>query len=308
MTDFPEPKRSSSIFFIEVDRIKPNSQQPRTEFDEVKLAELAESIRQYGVLQPVVVIRKEVPTATGVVSEYELIAGERRLRASKLAGLREIPAIIREESVEKIKLELALVENVQREDLNIMDRALAFEKLHKEFGLAHREIGSKIGKSREYVSNSVRLLGLPEEAQAALREGRITESHARYLLMLQDKPQEQKTLLDDIVLRGLNVRETERIQKEITANDAKDGVRKSFDPETKNLEDKLADALGARVYISKNDKGGRISLEFFTREELPFFISRFASAQADLAPEEAPPPAQTHLASARAEDLEEFTI
>lgn len=299
MAEFSEPRRSSSIFFIELDRIKPNSMQPRTEFDEGRLSELAESIRQYGVLQPLVVLRQEKATPTGVVAEYELIAGERRLRAARLAGLREVPVIIRQESADKIKLELALVENVQREDLNVVDRAQAFRRLNEEFGLGHRDIGARIGKSREYVSNSLRLLSLPSEVQASLRDGRITESHARLLLTLQSQPQEQKTLMDDIIFRGLNVRETERLAKELTAGVKKE--IKNLDPETKTLEEKLAAALGARVYISKNESGGRVSIEFFSPEELRAFVERFE-------PESLSPEGQAVLAEVRPEDLEEFTI
>ncbi|OGF52518.1 hypothetical protein A3I27_02800 [Candidatus Giovannonibacteria bacterium RIFCSPLOWO2_02_FULL_43_11b] len=278
MTDFPEPKRSSSIFFLEIDKVLPNPLQPRKEFDENRLSELAESIRQYGILQPLVVARKEIKTASGgVTTEYELIAGERRLRASRLAGLREVPALIREEPTEKIKLEIALVENVQREDLNSVDRAMAFDRLNREFNLSHRDIGARIGKSREYVANSIRLLGLPDEIQSVLREGKITESHARYLLMIQDKPAEQKALLDDIVFRGLNVRETDRILKEIISRDKKN--ISSPDPVTKNMEEKLAQTFGARVYISKSSNGGRISLEFFSPEELNSFLGRFVEPE-----------------------------
>lgn len=306
MNEFPEPRRSSSIFFIELDRIRPNPMQPRKEFDEAKLSELAESIRQYGILQPLVVIRQEKNTPTGVLTEYELIAGERRLRAARLAGLRDIPAVIRDEPVEKVKLELAIVENIQREDLNVLDRSEAFRRLNEEFGLTHREIGMRIGKSREYVANSVRLLVLPQEIQTALREGRITESHARYLLTLQLKPQEQKTLLDDIVFRGLNVRETERLSKEIISGDKKE-IKRSFDPEIKNLEEKLAQALGARVYISKSDNGGRVSLEFFSPEELSAFVEHFTPSPAESL-EEAPKTVLASEAQAKKEELEEFTI
>ncbi|MBI2024173.1 ParB/RepB/Spo0J family partition protein [Candidatus Giovannonibacteria bacterium] len=302
MNDFPEPRRSSSIFFIEVDRIKPNPLQPRTEFDETKLSELAESIRQYGVLQPLVVTRKERETPNGVITDYELIAGERRLKASRLAGLREVPALIRDEPIEKIKLELALVENVQREDLNTIDRAVAFNRLHDEFGLTHKEVGMRIGKSREYVANSVRLLGLPEEIQDALRAGRITESHARYLLMLQNDPQGQKVLLDTIINQGINVREAERISKEMLSNNS--DSKKIVDPDTKNIEEKLAQTLGARVNISKSDNGGKISLEFFSPDELNSFIAKFFAAEnpaPDLRSDDMP---QTQLVS----ELEEFTI
>jgi ParB family chromosome partitioning protein len=163
-----------SIFWIDVDRIKPNPYQPRREFDEAKLKDLAESIRQYGILQPITVTRAEVVRDDGLGVEYELIAGERRLRASKLAGLQQIPAVIRAGADDaRAKLELAIIENLQREDLNPVDRAHAFDRLAKEFGFKHGQIGEKVGKSREYVSNTLRLLSLPEEMLQALTEGKI---------------------------------------------------------------------------------------------------------------------------------------
>ncbi len=157
-----------SIFWVEVDRIKPNPYQPRKTFDEAALASLAESIRQYGVLQPLTVTRKEIERpGEGIYVEYELIAGERRLRAAKLAGISAVPVVIRSaEDSNRMKLELAIIENLQREDLNPLDRAKAFRQLASEFGLQHKEIGQRVGKSREYVSNTLRILALPEEMQA----------------------------------------------------------------------------------------------------------------------------------------------
>jgi len=192
----------NAIFWIETDKVKPNPFQPRREFDEGKLSSLADSIRQYGVLQPLVVTRKEVYGEDGgMVAEYELIAGERRLRASRLAGVLQIPAVIRsDEEDEQVKLEIAIIENLQREDLNVVDRARAFARLSEEFGYKHRHIGKKIGRSREYVANSVRVLKLPEEMQVALSAGRITEGHTRPLLMLIDRPQEQSTLFKEIMV------------------------------------------------------------------------------------------------------------
>lgn len=151
---------SNSIFWVEVDKVRPNPYQPRTEFDEARLKDLSDSIRQYGVLQPLVVTRHEEQKEDGgIATYYELIAGERRLRASKMAGLREVPVVIRSnEESERTKLELAIIENLQREDLNAIDRARAFQRLAQEFKLNMVEIGKKIGKSREYVSNSLRLL------------------------------------------------------------------------------------------------------------------------------------------------------
>src|SRR3990167_4884992 len=174
-----------SIFWIEVDNIKPNPFQPRREFDEARLADLAESIRMYGILQPLVVTRREVSLPDGsIVVEYELISGERRLRASKISGLTQVPALIRNgEEDSRIKLELAIIENLQREDINAVDRARAFDRLAREFGMKHIQIAEKVGKSREYVSNTLRILMLPEEILNALSEGKISEGHTRPLLM-----------------------------------------------------------------------------------------------------------------------------
>src|SRR6267154_869210 len=198
-----EPQRNirDSIFWVEVDRIKPNPYQPRKVFDEMALASLAESIRQYGVLQPLTVTRKEtMMPEEGIRVEYELIAGERRLRASKIAGIREVPVVIRSgEDNDRVKLELAIIENLQREDLNAVDRALAFQQLVNQFKLTHADVGKKVGKSREYVSNSLRILLLPQEMQDALKNGDISEGHTRPLLMLMDRDAEQKTLFKDIV-------------------------------------------------------------------------------------------------------------
>jgi ParB family chromosome partitioning protein len=192
-----DPKSSyyNSIFWIEVDRIKPNPLQPRKEFDEAALKSLAESIRQYGVLQPLTVTKKEIEKpGEGIVVEYELIAGERRLRASKLAGVIQVPCLIRTtEDSDLMKLEMAIIENLQREDLNPVDRAKAFNQLIDAFKLTHAEVGRKIGKSREYVSNTVRILNLPADMLEALSKGEIVEGHTRPLLMLIDRPQEQKT-------------------------------------------------------------------------------------------------------------------
>src|SRR3989344_378614 len=203
MSDAYVPTKYDSVFWIEVDKKKPNPFQPRREFDEDRLKALAESIRQYGVLQPLVVTRKDVERPDGGLSStYELIAGERRLRASKLIGIKEVPVVIRAgEESDSVKLQLAIIENLQREDLNSIDRAKALALLASDFGFSHSEIGAKIGKSREYVSNSIRLLLLPEEIQHAVVNRELTEGHARALLMLSDRPEEQQTLFKEIVLK-----------------------------------------------------------------------------------------------------------
>ncbi len=263
------PFHNNAVFFIEVDKIRPNPFQPRQEFDESKLRDLADSIRMYGILQPLVVTRKEFQKDDGGIGvEYELIAGERRWRASKLAGLREVPALIRaREDDDRVKLELAIIENLQREDLNAVDRARSFHRLAEEFGLKHNEIAQKVGKSREYVSNTIRLLALPDEILAALGEGKISEGHTRPLLMLCDRPQEQDVLFREIVLKKMTVRDAEKIARSI----AQEKVRKKekfFAPDIFEMEKAASDVLGTRVHIEPKEVGGRIRIDYFNEEDL----------------------------------------
>lgn len=272
---------NNAIFWVEVDKIKPNPFQPRREFDEAKLKDLAGSIRQYGVLQPLVVTRKEVEKPDGgLASEYELIAGERRLRASKIAGLAQVPVLIRDaEESDKMKLELAIIENLQREDINPIDRAQAFNKLVVEFGLKHIEVATKIGKSREYVSNTLRLLVLPQAMQDALAEGKIAEGHTRPLLMLADRPAEQDVLFREILLKRLTVRDTESIARRI----AYDRVRKKeylYAPEIVEMEKELTEALGTRVTIDHKENGGKLTIDFFSEEDLKVLFNKIAQAKA----------------------------
>lgn len=259
---------NDAIFWIDVDKIKPNPFQPRREFDQTALKALSESIRQYGVLQALVVTRNEVIRDEGMVVEYELVAGERRLRASKLAGLREVPCLIKTgEDNNLMKLELAIIENVQREDLNPVDRARAFQRLVEEFGFKHGQVAEKVGKSREYVSNSIRILALPEEMLAALSEGKITEGHTRPLLMLDGRPEEQNTLFKEIMARKLTVRDAEQIARKI----AVEKIRKKdlgFDPEVAELEKKFADTLGTRVHIERREVGGKLTIDYFSKDDL----------------------------------------
>lgn len=269
---------NNAIFWVEVDKIKPNPFQPRREFDEAKLNDLARSIRQYGVIQPLTVTRREIQKPDGgIATEYELVAGERRLRASKIAGVAVVPALIREaEDDDKTKLELAIVENLQREDLNPVDRATAFAQLVNDFGFKHAEVAEKVGKSREYVSNTIRLLALPQEMQQALKEGKISEGHTRPLLMLIDRPQEQNTLFREIMLKRLTVRDTESIARRI----AFDRVRKKeylYSPEILDMERELGEALGTRVAIETKDNGGKLVIDFMSEDDLRVIFSSLAS-------------------------------
>lgn len=260
---------NQSIFWIEVEKIKPNPLQPRREFDTTQLNDLADSIRQYGVLQPLVATRKEYTKEDGGLGvEYELIAGERRLRASKIAGVLQVPVIIRTgEQSDRLKLELAIIENIQREDLNPVDRARAFQQLADRFNFKHHEIAKKVGKSREYVSNSMRILALPLEIIDALSEKRISEGHTRPLLMLTDRPEEQSTLFKEIMLKRLSVRDAESISRKIASERARkkdEGV----DPEMADLENKLTEKLGTRVSIETREFGGRVKIDFFSKDDL----------------------------------------
>lgn len=261
------PYFTDSIFWVETERIHPNPFQPRKSFDESALASLAESIRQYGVLQPLTVTRKEIEKpGEGIYVEYELIAGERRLRAAKLAGVLQVPVVIRNgQDDDRMKLELAIIENLQREDLNPIDRALAFNRLYTEFGLKHAEIGKRVGKSREYVSNTLRILSLPKDMQDALAAGSISEGHTRPLLMLVDRPDEQKTLFLEIVTRKLTVRDSEQVARRI----ATEKTRKTdLTPELLLLERELTEKLGTRVRIEKKDQGGKVLIDFFSVDDL----------------------------------------
>jgi len=265
---------SQAVFWIEVEKITPNPFQPRKEFNEEALQSLSDSIRQYGVLQPLVVTRVESARPDGGLSvSYELIAGERRLRASRIAGLSAVPAVIRvKEDNDLAKLEIAIIENLQREDLNPVDRAQAFAQLANQFNLQHKEIAKKIGKSREFVSNSIRLLALPEHIIESLRGGLISEGHARSLLMLNDRPEARDILFRDITEKGYTVRETESASRQ----EAADKVRRKhivFDKDAFLLEKQLGEKLGTRVRIERRENGGKIMIDFFSAEDFDVILN-----------------------------------
>ena len=266
--------QGDSIFWVEVEKIVANPYQPRREFDEAKLKELAESVRMYGILQPLTVTRKEVPAEDGSFrSEYELISGERRLRASRIAGLSQVPVIIREgEQSEQEKLELAIIENLQREDLNAVDKALAFRQLADVFGLSHSQVAKKVGRSREYVSNSIRILALPDYMLNAVRTADISEGHARTLLMLNDRPEEQDTVFREILLKKLTVRDVERIARGIAVE--KTRRKDNVDVDLLELERQFTETLGTRVSIVKTDFGGKMTIDYFSQEDLEAILLR----------------------------------
>jgi ParB family chromosome partitioning protein len=275
-----KPKRYERIFWIETEKIKPNPMQPRREFNEENLRSLSDSIRHYGILQPLVVTRKETETDSGAIVEYELITGERRLRAAQMAGLYQVPVIVHDDEENKIKLELAIIENLQREDLNPIERAQAFKKLVDEFRLRHHEIASRVGKSREYVTNTIRLLLLPVEIQTAVVNGEISEGHCRPILMLSERKEEQIKLYQDIVGKKISVRAAERISRSIAVERARSPRYEAgrpndlIDPEMKLIEQKLADSLGTVVQIERDGEKRRIKIEFFSDEELQAFLNK----------------------------------
>jgi len=186
---------SSSVFQIEVEKIQPNPYQPRKEFNTDELNDLAQSIREFGVLQPLIVAKVIKEKDSGAEVEYQLIAGERRLRAAKLVGLPRVPAIVKQIDAGKMKLEIALIENIQRSNLNPIESARAYAQLQQEFGVTQKEIAIRVGKSREVVANTMRLLNLPSEIQDALQTGRLTESHGRTLLGISNPAEQRRTFL-----------------------------------------------------------------------------------------------------------------
>jgi ParB family transcriptional regulator, chromosome partitioning protein len=246
----------NSVSEVELSKISENPHQPRMKFDETKLNELAESIKQHGVIQPIVLTRDG--------EKYEIIAGERRFQASKLAGLSKIPAIVREASNQE-KLELAIVENIQRHDLNPIEEAKSYKKLSEEFEMAQEEIAVKLGKSRSAVANKIRLLNLPVEIQKALIEGKITEGHAKLLLAIPN-PEKQRAFYELIIKNNLTVRQTEDKTKDITVHTHKRSL--NVDPKIKDLENNLTGILGTKVKISKSGNGGKIVIEYYSEEEL----------------------------------------
>lgn len=258
----PTLKREN-VFYVETSKIKPNPNQPRRDFEEEGLKELAKSIRKHGVLQPLLVSKVEEESTKGLNVFYHLIAGERRLRASQLAGIPQVPVIIRDDmDEEKDRLEVALVENLQRKDLNPVEEAEAYEHLSKEFSLTQKEIAEKVAKSREYVANAVRILNLPKDMREALRSEKISRSHAKALLAISDAAK-QRDVFGQILSGGLSSKETESIASSTKAKPAKAKENKFTE-----LEKNLSETLKAPVLIQAADKGGKIVVRFTNLEEL----------------------------------------
>ncbi len=252
-----------NVFYVELHKIRPNPDQPRRDFDKESLGELAASIRKYGVLQPLLVSKVQESTGRGMNVYYELLAGERRLRAAQLAGLPQVPVIIRDDLPEGTshRLEVALIENLQRDDLNSLEEAEAYERLASEFGLTQKEIAEKVSKSREAVANAVRLLKLPSYARDALRNGKITAAHARALLAFADEAK-QREVYEQIMKGGFSSKDAEHVAA--TARGGADRRDRRFGELEKNLGQKL----NVPVLIKTRTQGGDIVIKFATLEEL----------------------------------------
>jgi ParB family transcriptional regulator, chromosome partitioning protein len=257
----------SSVSQVPLSSLRPNPEQPRHDFDETSLMELSESIREKGVLQPILV-------EAGRDGEYIIIAGERRVRAARLAGLSRIPVVVREFSAQE-KLEIALIENVQREGLNPIEEALAYRRLMEMTGSSQEQVALTVGKNRSTIANALRLLKLPDDAQAALADGTLSAGHARALLSLVN-PSDQQLLLRRIVQDGISVREAEQMAASLNAGH-KGARRKGHDdtetqkrkaPEVRDLEQRLIEKLGTKVEVKGSGSKGKIEITYFSADDL----------------------------------------
>lgn len=264
------PKVQDNVFYVEINKIRPNSGQPRRDFDKDGLKELAASIKKYGILQPLLVSKLEQETDRGLDVNYELLAGERRWRAAKIAGLPHIPVIVKDNFDEKrLKLEVALVENLQREDLNPLDEAEAYARLAGEFKLTQKDIASKVGKSREVVANTMRLLDLPVDIKEALRASKISRTHARALLAFRDEGK-QREMYKQILAGNFAVRDLESAAREHKTNQqpTTSNQQPISGPKFEELQQNLSKNLGTAVFIRAGASGGNIVIKFSTLEEL----------------------------------------
>jgi ParB family transcriptional regulator, chromosome partitioning protein len=257
----------SSVTEVPASALKPNPQQPRREFDEAALRDLADSIRQKGVLQPVLA----EPSGDGT---YVIVAGERRVRAARMAGLEKVPVLVRQFSPDE-KLEIALIENIQREDLNPIEEALAYKKLMELAGLSQEQMAGRVGKDRSTIANTLRLLKLPEQAQEAVEKGTLSPGHARAMLSLVN-PADQQMLFRRIVDKGISVREAEELAAAFSAGKrqgqkprrASQAATERREPEVREIEQKLIEKLGTKVDLKGNGSKGRIEIAYYSSEDL----------------------------------------
>ena len=261
---FPSQTEGSTAF-VPIEQIIPNPRQPRHSLDENNLRELADSIREHGILQPLIV------TYDQQGSQYTLIAGERRWRAAKLAGLETVPVLVRQVTEQQL-LELALIENLQRSDLLPLETAEAYRNLHEDFGLTHEEIAARVGKSRVAVTNTIRLLNLPETIRESLAEQKISEGHARAMLALNSTIA-QISVLRTILEKDLTVRQTEELVRRMGGTRSAPANPKTVEPEIESLEERLRASLGTRVILRHGKKGGSLTIHYYSDEELNALVA-----------------------------------
>ncbi len=266
MNELNEKTQETGVFEVDIDKIEPNKNQPRKIFEENALEELAESIKEHGVIQPIILKK--------INSGYEIIAGERRWRASKIAGIKKIPAVIK--NIDDLKaFETALVENLQREGLNPMEEAKSYKRLIEEFSLSQEEAAKKVGKSRSVVANVMRLLNLDERVQIFISENKLSNGHGRALLGISDNNIQFETA-EKIIREELSVRETEKLVKKITENNNKDKKEKreiKFNTNNyKYIENDLKSIFGTKVKLSNNKNKGKIEIEYYSDEDLDRLI------------------------------------
>jgi len=256
---------------VSLEAIIPNPRQPRSLFDPQALQELAASIREVGLIQPLIVQQLPDSDVSGQ-ARYQLITGERRWRAARLAGLQQVEVIVKEATPQQM-LELALVENIQRADLNPLEEAQAYEQLIQEFGLTQEAVADRLGRSRVSVANTVRLLRLPEEIKEALLSGAISEGHARALLML-DEDEAKLLALRMVTRRHLSVRQTEELVRRLQAATRAVSRQRTRSPETEALENQFRDSLGTKVDLFRSRKGGKLVIHFYSDEDLQALYER----------------------------------
>jgi len=266
-----QPPAPGGITQIPLDQIDRNPRQPRVHFHETELAELAASIREHGVIQPLIV------APPGTDGRYVLIAGERRLQAARQAGLAEVPAVVRQASDQQL-LEWALIENVQRADLNPLEQAEAYRQLTEDFNLSHEEVAARVGKSRTAVTNTLRLLGLSAPVKQALVEARISEGHARALLGLSSAGA-QSAALQTVLNLELNVRQTEALVRKLSGEKPPAKTHPQPSPDLAAVEERLRSSLGTKVSLRHGSKGGSLTIHYYSDEELEALIARLTGEE-----------------------------
>ena len=258
MGDVPTEEKKEGVMAVKINEIEPNKEQPRRRFGEEKLIQLSDSIKKHGVIQPLVVQKQEWG--------YQIIAGERRWRAARMAGLKEVPVVVKNFTPKEV-LEISLIENLQREDLNPIEEATAYKKLIEEFSMSQEEVAERIGKSRPTITNALRLLQLDARVQELLIDEQITSGHARALLTLED-PEKQYELAKKVIEMNLSVRDVEQLVKGLKNQPAKKKENKMKDPVYMDIERRITDLIGSKVQIIKGRKKGKIEIEYYNDDDL----------------------------------------